>query len=199
MKASMKKASGFTLIELMIVVAIIGILAAIAIPAYNGYIEEAKKTKVTDHFDEAIKELKAEIAKEVSNAATNINNPGNPGNFFPFDPTVGGRAANSQDIVDKLNGALAAGGAANNFAPDLNAGNAQPAYVVHPAAAVAAAPAPTGVMDITGAIGIAAIPGPGGTITESGARFQVTLPAYPAHLQASQKALIATMTDVFFE
>lgn len=43
-----KKKKGFTLIEMVAVVAIIGILAALLIPKVTGYMNEAKKTKVID-------------------------------------------------------------------------------------------------------------------------------------------------------
>ncbi|HEC04693.1 MAG TPA: type IV pilin protein [Thiothrix sp.] len=45
LKIKNKKASGFTLIELMIVVAIVGILSSIAYPSYTKYVQKSKRTE----------------------------------------------------------------------------------------------------------------------------------------------------------
>ena len=66
MKRNLQK--GFTLIELMIVVAIIGILAAVALPAYQDYTVRARVSELAIQASAA----KATVSENIANAGTAI-------------------------------------------------------------------------------------------------------------------------------
>jgi type IV pilus assembly protein PilA len=64
MSKLLQKKSGFTLIELMIVVAILGILAALAVPAFIGYMRRAKTGEATQMLNNMFKLAASYYAEE---------------------------------------------------------------------------------------------------------------------------------------
>ena len=99
--------SGFTLVELVTVIAILGIISSIAIPAYSTYVEKAKKTACIAEIRMLEKDILA-YAEANGNLPNNLNNIGlgnildpwgNPYQYLPVAGTPQGQLRKDRFLV----------------------------------------------------------------------------------------------------
>ena len=117
----MRKQSGFTLLELMIVVAVIGILASIAIPAYQDYVVKTRISEglgLTAAAKIAVTETWQVLDKMPASGNGNVKYPNSYG--LPLATNIVGEYVTS---VTALGGSNATGGLIHVLYNDQVGGN----------------------------------------------------------------------------
>ena len=149
-KAQASAEAGFTLIELMIVIAIIGILAAIAIPQYEKYIKTSQATDASSDFHEAVTSVTSAVAAAQAGQIT----------LVAIAPTTTPPAAGSNPTLNWA--------ATDPAAGDIPGGGAAPAAPAN-AAFTNASPTACGQVGVTNTLGTS------GTVAPNDGPYLITI------------------------